>query len=52
MDKYTYIQYIYIRRKWDSEGAEESRQDYWEAGYTAKREIANAPLPLKQGSQT
>lgn len=50
MDKYTYS--IYIRRKWDSEGAEESRQDYWEAGYTAKREIANAPLPLKQGSQT
>lgn len=36
--------HVYIRRKWDSEGAEESRQDYWEAGYTAKREIANAHL--------
>lgn len=44
MDKYTNIHTVYIRRKWDSEGAEESRQDYWEAGYTAKREIANAHL--------
>lgn len=29
-----------IFKKWDSQGDEESRQEYWEVSYTAKREVA------------
>lgn len=34
------------KEKWDSQGEEESRQEYWEARHTAKREVTKAHSEL------